>query len=352
MRRNMFMCFLLAFCLVACELGGDSGGGSRNSSSSSSDDYSYNGPGSNWSIDIDGNSFELEETDNNLEINGTISDLSSGFKKLTVTSASGTGAPSVGDQAYALDVPGTVFLLKPLEANSEIIAMVSSGSCPSSSQSMNWIVTKMDVNADSSDEDQDVLGTFTTDGTNATLPFQYSLTGKTVGTNVSLGSFSCSNGKATVSDAEMYLTSAGGAIVRTGYSTPNDDDDDGIILAMPSESISSGDANGDYVGLVFTSNDTYPVKANVSGATVTVNQIDPDTGSNSGSVNDTLNISGFNSPNTGFVTGSLQSDSNKKVTCNVNTNLNSSGKGIIFCSGMDAVTSGDDALFAVLLIEK
>lgn len=321
-------------------------------SESSSSGYNYAGPGSNWSANISGSSFTIKEADANLEITGSVETLSSGFKKLTVTSASGTGAPSAGAQAYGLDVPGTVFLLKPLEANSEIIPMVASGNCPTSTLSLNWIVTKMDSDADADSPTQDALGTASFTGSTGTLPFQYSLTGATVGTNVSLGSFTCSNGKATVSDAEMYLTQAGGAIVRTGYSTPNDETDDGIILAMPGVSVSSGDADGNYAGLVFTSGDTYPVKATVSGSTVAVQQIDPDTGNNAGSISDTVNIASFNSPNTGFVAGSLQSDSNKKVMCNVNTNVNSSGKSIIFCSGMDSTGGANDTLFAVLLISK
>lgn len=314
--------------------------------------YNYAGPGSNWTATISGSSFTITESDAGLTVNGSVETLSSGFKKLTVSSASGSGAPSSGDQAYGLDVPGVVFLLKPLEANSEIIPMVASGSCPTATTNMNWIVTKMDSDADADDPGQDALGTATFSGTTASLPFQYSLTGATVGTNISLGTFSCSNGKATVSGAEMYLTQAGGAIVRTGYDTPSDDTDDGIILAMPGQSISSGDADGNYAGLVFTTGDTYPVKATVSASSISVQQIDPDTGSDAGSISDTVNISAFNSPNTGFISGSLNSDSNKKVMCNVNTNLVGTGKSIIFCSGMDSTGGANDDLFAVLLISK
>ena len=41
-------------------------------------------------------------------------------------SGGGDEKPSVGDQAYGVDILG-LFLLKPLEANSEIVSMVSKG---------------------------------------------------------------------------------------------------------------------------------------------------------------------------------------------------------------------------------
>lgn len=343
-----FLFFSVFFALFVYSCGNEStdgtGGGTTNS-------YSYAGPGSNWTASIGTTTFSLSEADSGMQVDGSVETLSSGFKRLTVTSASGAGAPSPGDQAYGLDVPGVVFLLKPLETNSEIISMVAAGDCPSGTTSMNWIITKMDSNADSDSATQDILGTAQFSGSTASLTGIYSLTGADLGTN-SLGAFSCSSGKATVSGAEMYLTQAGGAIVRTGYDTPSDDTDDGIILAMPGQSVSSGDADGNYAGLVFTSGDTYPINATVSGSSVSVAQVDPDTGNPSGSISDTINISSFNSPTTGFVSGSLNSDSAKKVMCNINTDVVNSGKSIVFCSGMDSTGGANDGLFAVLLISK
>ena len=88
------------------------------------------------------------------------------------------------------------------------------------------------------------------------------------------------------------------------------------------------------------------------GSSVSVTQVDPDTGNPSGSVSDTMNIESFNSPTTGFVSGSLSSDSDKKVMCNINTDVTNSGKSIVFCSGMDSTGGANDGLFAVLLISK
>ena len=112
---------------------------------------SYVGPGSEYSITFNesDNTFDLTESDSSLTIAGSYTTLASGFKKLTVGTVSGGGSdgPSAGDQAYGVDIPGVVFLLKPLEANSEIISMVSKGSCPTEDFNMNWIITGIDSDA-------------------------------------------------------------------------------------------------------------------------------------------------------------------------------------------------------------
>ena len=321
--------------------------------------YSYAGPGSNWEFTYTGSTFQLKEAVASLEVNGSIETLASGFKKLTVTSASGTGAPSAGDAAYGLDVPGVVFLLKPLAANSEIIPMVVSGSCPSGDSTMNWVMTKVDDGADAASSTQEAVGTAKFNASSGGLLSKTALDNSNITSGVGEGtlSFSCDAGKGTVTgQAEMYLTAAGGAIVRTfGGDGSAGGTDDGIILAMPgAQSISSGAADGDFVGLAFTSNETYPIKATLSGSAISVQQIDPDTGNNAGSVSDTVNIAAFDSPSTGFVRGSLQSSANQKIMCTVNTNVASSGKSVIFCAGMDGDGAGGtaDKLFNALLISK
>ena len=84
-------------------------------------------------------------------------------------SGGGDEKPSVGDQAYGVDIPGVVFLLKPLEANSEIVSMVSKGSCPTGDFNMNWIITGIESgtafkkgcnDGDPSVKGIDALGTF------------------------------------------------------------------------------------------------------------------------------------------------------------------------------------------------
>jgi hypothetical protein len=99
----------------------------------SSSSQSYAGPGSEWSMTKTRSSytFVMEDGSDGLTVNATGETLSTGHTKLTVNSATATGSaskPSAGDVAHAVEVSGTAFLLKPMEANSETIAMIESGS--------------------------------------------------------------------------------------------------------------------------------------------------------------------------------------------------------------------------------
>lgn len=67
MKTNIFFSIVLILSLMGCELTGNSSGGRSSSSSGSDSDYSYNGPGSNWSMDIDGSTFTLEESDSGMD---------------------------------------------------------------------------------------------------------------------------------------------------------------------------------------------------------------------------------------------------------------------------------------------
>ena len=73
--------------------------------------YEYKGPGSEYSISLDtgDSTFTVTESESSMTVNGTYTTLESGFTKLTVESASCDDAPSVGDQAYGIDVPGYLF---------------------------------------------------------------------------------------------------------------------------------------------------------------------------------------------------------------------------------------------------
>lgn len=329
--------------------------------------YSYAGPGSNWEFTYTGGTFQLKESVAIWVIDGTMETLASGFKKLTVTSASGTGAPSAGDAAYGLDVPGVVFLLKPIAANSNIIPMVVSGSCPSADTPMNWVMTKIDddvdlykgtgdtgsnFDSDNINNEQELIGTVTVTSTGATLTKKYTANSADVTGSPPSMAITCSAGKGSVDGgaADMYLTASGGAIVRMNGDAGTEDDR--IIMAMPgAQSISSGAADGDFVGLGYSSEDTIPIKGELSGSTLTVKQIDADTGSETG-FSGSVTIENFDQPATGFVKGYITGQTNQKVLCTVNTNVVGSGKSVIFCAGMDSAAGGTDKLFNALLISK
>mgnify|MGYP001204590765 CR=1 FL=1 len=344
-------------------------------SSSEDSTTSYIGAGSEYSITFNesAGTFDLAESTSSLSVSGTYTVLASGFKKLTVGSVSGggTSAPSVGDSAYGIDIPGVVFLLKPLEDDSEIIAMVSKGSCPVGDFNMNWIITSIDrddnftdnCSADLSDPNvvgTDGLGTFSyTHSTGAgQLPTLYDICGKDVNTNFSLGTITCSSGIGSPSadtNAKMYLTANGGAVVKMTQ-------DNQIIMALPVDTITSkADMADEYIGLVMvngsSTSNVFTVKSTADTSGVfSFDEIDPETGDDitENNVNGDTTIITINSPANGFSTGTFKLDANPsttlRVSCMSNQNINGTGKNFIFCIGQDPYDV--ENMINVLLISK
>ena len=273
-------------------------------------------------MDTGDDTFELTESDSDLAVYGTYESLDSGFTKLTVSSASGTDAPSSGDEAYGIDVPGYVFLLKPLEANADIIPMIASGDCPSEDFSANWIVTSIEDGQnfeDSCDTTStngvDALGTFIYDHSESlgSLPTKYNICGDTLG-SYELGTFTCSSGLATIDDADLYLTAIGGILVNINT---DEDEDSQIIVALPSDAIDSiADFEDDYIGLVLTndasSSTVFPITASFDSSTnqLRFDEVDPDTNITT-STNDVSNMLRYQHklPSNGFVSGTFYIDS-------------------------------------------
>tara|TARA_A100001015_G_C15014860_1_gene724977 strand:- start:796 stop:1866 length:1071 start_codon:yes stop_codon:yes gene_type:complete len=330
---------------------------------------SYVGPGSEYSITFNesASTFELKESTSSLEVNGSYETLSTGFKMLTISTVSGGGSspPSVGDKAYGVDIPGVVFLLKPLGSTESVISMVSSGSCPTADFGMNWIITgidrdqKLSNTCGSGDPGTDSIGTFSyvNSTEKGTLPKMFDICGDSITTNVDLGTISCSAGKgkpSSDSTATMYLTSNGGSIVKFS-------DDNQIIVALPVDKVSSiADMKGDYIGMVMvdgaTSRKVYTVKSTAgTDGVFSFDEIDPTTGTviTTNQVNGKSTMTTINSPADGFTSGTFELTgivSDKKVTCMTNQNIYSTGKNFIFCIGQDPFD--DENMINVLLISK
>ena len=316
------------------------------SSSSSATTQSYAGPGSQWTsaISSDG-TFTLNESESSLILSGTWTETDGGFKKLIVTSSSDTGSVALGSTAFALDIPGVVLLLKPLDGT-QMITMVKSGECPQTDVTSNWIMTNSNT-----DMGADILGTFayTAATTSATLPARYQLDGTDIGASA-LGSFSCSSGTATISDARMYLTQNGSAIVHSGTDTAADETDDAFIMALPASQISSlSNLDGNYRGLVFADNtgadELFPVAITLNNGTGTGNEIDADTGVTSDPVS--VNFTSVDSPSDGFINGTIGGST---VRCMANTDVNASGKNFVFCIGENPGETGK--LYNLLMINS
>ncbi len=357
--------------IVAC--GGGSSDSSGTTTAATATVSSYAGPGSRWDVSLAGDGTfsitkrEAPTTPVVVTITGDYTELSSGFLKLTVGTVSadpGVDAPSVGDVGYALSVPGYVFILKPLDAtDDQIIPMVSSGTCPSADIDANWVVVNVEDGVDASDAGTDFLGTFHFDvGTGTpSLPARYSLSQNPVGMQ-NMNGGNCSDGVLVVDgEAEMYLTTNGGAIVRTGIATRNDETDDTYIFGFAKETLGSvGAVAGDYAGLLFDGSQS--AGSQISPISITCDALGACTGTmvtdieanTLSSETVTINLTTADNPDVGFITGTI-SDSSPgssagNLSCMANIDAQGSGKNIVTCAGQ---SPGDPTkLFNVLLVSK
>ncbi len=368
----LLMAVSSAALIVAC------GGGS--SSSGNGGGSSYNGPGSRWNVSLtDSGTFTITKSETAtspvvLTITGSYVDLPAGFVKLTagnvVADPSVTNPPSAGDAAYALNVPGYVFFLKPIDPTSDqVIPMVSSGSCPTSNFDANWVNVNVQNGISAADPASSMYGTFSFDATTGTpaLPSTYSLT------QISLGVDNLSGGNCTdgililnnnlgVPETEAYLTNNNGAIVRTGIDTPNDETDDTYIFGLAKETLADiANLADNYAGLLFdasqiTGSQISPVSVTCDATGACTGTIVTDIDTNTLST-ETVNLSltTLNNPEAGFITGTISVPSgggtvSGNLTCMANINAQGSGKNIVSCVGQ---SPGDNTqLFNILLVSK
>lgn len=343
-------------------------GGSGGSSSLTSD--SYNGPGSKWDVDLYSNgTFQIDrratpQTPIILTVNGTYERFDSGFVGLTVQSASGEDAPSEGDLAWALELPGYAFLLKPVDGD-QMIAMVTSGSCPTTDIDANWVIVKQGLNSDATDNERDYFGTFNYIAETGTpnLPSKYAISSgfpAVTGGGID-GTGSCDDGLMFVGTdpdiAAMYLTENGGAIVQTNI---NNNDDSQFIFALNQKSISDiGNLEGEYAGMLFDDNmedgsNINPVAMDCdnSGTCTGTLVTDITTGElDTEGVTITLN-GAVDQPETGFITGMItDSDSNNgNLVCMADVNANGTTQTIVNCVGQ---SPGDNTkMFNVMFVSK
>ncbi len=260
----------IALGIVAC-------GGSDSASTAPTTATAYSGPGSKWDISLSSdNTFSVTHRDTaadpvDMTVTGSYTRQANGIVKLTVGAAvDGAGgalsSPANGDTAWALDVPGYAFMLRPMDAtNDQLIPMVVSGECPTTNLNGNWVTVKTDAGTDATNTGRDFFGTFTFDSATQTgnLPSRYSLANptSTLGANP-IGNGTCSDGIMSISDGIMYLAT-NGAIVRIGTDTPADSTDDNFIFALGQKSITSiANLEGTYAGMLFDDNNTAGSKIN------------------------------------------------------------------------------------------
>ena len=332
----------------------DNGGGSNIPSELISGTKNFSGPGSFWtaSLDYDNETFEIDQADEfggdvNFTVTGGFERLDSGFLKMTVDTVTPENlqdGPANGDAAYALEIPGFALILKPLDGD-EIIPMLIGGDCPEDTFEANWVIAQNTNPRPANDDEQDWFGIFraVSDGNGnftPSIPSYYALEGFTeVPVNdPGFNALECNDGFGQLTNgndvqANMWFTSSGGVMVETF----ENGDRNSTILALPAEEFTIADLEGTWNGLVIDEDSDNEVDP----ATITLDSSGEGTGQKytdieaneveSGGVSVQLNNA--NSPLDGFVTGTLNNDT--EIACTVAFNVAGSSKDLMFCNGQN-----------------
>jgi hypothetical protein len=219
--------------------------------SSGSSNRNYQGAGSRWDVSFTDANFEmiqyanLSATEALQTIRGTyVKNATNGMLEMTVTEASGTGAPTVGAETVALEIEGTATFIKPFSGAIPVAAVVA-GTCPTADFSANWIITKPNLDGGVFEQ-----GNFDTDGFGTAVytaaSDRFLVRGAGISTGVlqaevdgsafdPIGMNTCQEGRLSVSQADenfdMYFTPSGQIVVKFPAAMG-----DQIIFGLPAES--------------------------------------------------------------------------------------------------------------------
>lgn len=343
-----------AYAISGCS-GGSSNGSSTGVSVVTGTAGSYQGAGSKWEAIFTTTDFTLKHYPTvssgtaTLSVSGNYVEYSTGFRKMTVTSATGTNAPSAGTQAYGFDVPGFAFFLKPISANSEPIVMLKAGSCPSSGFTGNWMIAKFDTNV-TLDSTKDTFGSavFTNNGTASTAVI--GMLEAEAGTLLGYGTMSynyntCANSSLSFPGSndtvDMFFTENGGALVHS-YGTVGSGHDN-LIFAGPrfTSAVTQASIAGTYSALVFDESSSgdkiFPGKlvipASGDGNAYQITDVETDALST-----ESLTISNIAANNhaDGLFTAAITGSGTGRVSC---MHFVSAGKKVLACNGYGDATN-------------
>lgn len=358
-------CVASLLALYAC---GGGGGGTTTASVTSN---AYQGSGSAWSLasNSDG-TCTLSESVSTLKVSATCSKLSSGFTKITVTSATGGNvnlvAPAAGTVTYAYEIAG---YMMPFIAFTEgkVVPTVSAGTC-ASSVNHNFVVSfgKLDPGQPSTSfNGWSHMGNYTINGSGLTIN-GYAANGTQIMANQTMPSFTlanCTNGLKTDTDANnakssLYLTQNGGAIFHQDRSASTATDgsqgsiENDFMLPASNDVTSLSGLDGNYIGFVITSQGagSYTTKkvavTATNGAFAVSDLTGPDlTTSTAGHSSFTL----ATKVSTSLYRGSLtHTNAGGSIGCAINANT-SSGQKIVICSGLDPADTTSKTLYSAIL---
>ncbi len=353
----------------------------------------YGGSGSFWKATLDptvaygsrstNGAFEITHSDSITStaalatFKGYFERLDSGFLRLTVGECSETSTgncPAAAEitagtvQAYALDIPGYVLILKPIgSSGGDIIPMVAIGACPSADFNGAYVVMQDSNTGTPNYSTEGLVGTVAFTASNSSIAVNASTYtaagGAGSGSSANTMTVTCSEGLGSVSGAEMMFTNAGsgGAIVHTGGGTSHSQ----AIILVPSVALTVSDFAGDYIGLAFDEGDnstesggsTKPLSATLVAAGTGTGAVMDDVVTGAASTTQTANLTFANlsTPVNGVALMTISGGGpTQSRVCVASKNVASSGQNVIFCSGPGmsggAVSSAKQASY--LLVSK
>lgn len=330
--------------------------------------------GLNWDVKLKDNATFVVTSTDSLEngaeqtVWGTYDRLDSGFLSMTVDSADGTDAPTAGDHAHALDIPGFAFVLHPQSASKnevrdELHVMVAAGECPTSRMDGNWVMMRDTEQVPANDPEAPFFGTFDFDLGNqyAAIPTLYALTEfNPVGETEPTQEATCTEGVVDVPDTDLYVTESGLMAARLKTSEQHRK----YIFGVPNEQTEDLDAlNGEYAGVAYNNHDdpgdtVMPVHISCEGGTCTGAEVtDIETGAVASDGAAKISFNAVNSPELGMVTGTIRTLSGDETTdkyqrpshiaCAASTNVLDTDRNILSCVGM--APDNPEHMFSVLL---
>lgn len=336
--NNLILSSSILLALSAC-------GGNSNQNS----ERNYIGAGSVWNVALDNpatGDFHITRrpsaiTPIDVDFSGTYSSTPSNALDLNITTVALPTNHPIPTESYALEIPEYLFLAV---FDDNIVPMVKSGSCPTTTTSWNYVTVKSqrDVN----DLNNPFFGKVTYNPTlgQFTVNNRYNLTTNAqIGTSQSFSS-TCNNGVISFSGKEIYVSPSGGLV---GHDTTNGD----IYYGLPTQSaaITASDLDGTYTGVLYDNqsgdNELVKLVCNSTSNTLCAGEkidLQDATQSTSGTIDFTQSQPAL--PN-GFITGTVNSDS---LVCAVDdTNVNNSVKKVINC-----IFTNSNDFKNILLIER
>lgn len=301
--------------------------------------YSYSGSGSNtsWRVVLNSSgAFAGIESNSSTSVLGTyVRDLTTGFVKITITSASGSAAPTgLPLNIEGVELLGIALVMQPiLSSENSVIVGVLSGNCSPNSYVNNYIYTQFTSSANMTDS-TGWLGTasWASSGV-AGIPSAFNLASYSGASPVfATTSGACINGVANLSGVGLAYSMANSLFVKLTSGAS--------LLALPVQTVGTmANMNANYNGLVFdgTSNTTSPIQtvltATGSSAALTLSNVGTDLLTSTGTYA-SLTLNSVDAPSPGFIEGTITSSGGaQNIVCLANLGLKLHNS--LFCVGQN-----------------